>query len=193
MSDHLDDGVNKLDNSTDDVDPAAEFIAREQNVLAEIEQDDHRDENSSETSNNMYNNINSNSNSNLSNQINGDKQPFQEPEKIKKWREEQRAMLNAKDEEEAKRKKELAEQAKKEVEEWYTRYREQLNKSKQTNREACKNAEKEWIAERDAEAPGQEWERITRMCDFNPKSSRNSKDTSRMKSILLQLKQQPAP
>ncbi|XP_074594352.1 clathrin light chain isoform X2 [Brevipalpus obovatus] len=189
MSDHLDDGVNKLDNSTDDVDPAAEFIAREQNVLAEIEQDDHRDENSSETSNNMYNNINSNSNSNLSNQINGDKQPFQEPEKIKKWREEQRAMLNAKDEEEAKRKKELAEQAKKEVEEWYTRYREQLNKSKQTNR----NAEKEWIAERDAEAPGQEWERITRMCDFNPKSSRNSKDTSRMKSILLQLKQQPAP
>jgi len=52
-----------------------------------------------------------------------------------------------------------------------------------------RNAEKEWIAERDAEAPGQEWEKIARMCDFNSKSARNLKDTSRMRSILLQLKQ----
>ena len=38
---------------------------------------------------------------------------------------------------------------------------------------------------------GQEWERIAKLCDFNPKASRNSKDVSRMRSIILQLKQSP--
>ena len=52
-----------------------------------------------------------------------------------------------------------------------------------------RNAEKEWVAERDAEIPGQEWEKIAKMCDFNPKATRNVKDTTRMRSILLQLKQ----
>lgn len=56
-----------------------------------------------------------------------------------------------------------------------------------------RNAEKEWVADRDAESPGQEWERIARLCDFNPKSSRSTKDTSRMRSIILQLKQSPVP
>lgn len=55
-----------------------------------------------------------------------------------------------------------------------------------------RNAEKEWIAERDQkEEPGQEWEKIAKMCDFNPKSAKNSKDTTRLRSILLQLKQSP--
>jgi len=54
-----------------------------------------------------------------------------------------------------------------------------------------RNAEKEWIAERDQEEPGQEWEKIAKMCDFNPKSAKNTKDTSRLRSILLQLKQSP--
>ena len=53
-----------------------------------------------------------------------------------------------------------------------------------------RNAEKEWIEERDAETAGQEWEKIAKMCDFNSKAARNSKDTSRMRSIMLQLKNQ---
>jgi len=43
--------------------------------------------------------------------------------------------------------------------------------------------------------PGQEWERwerIAKLCDFTPKASRNSKDVSRMRSIILQLKQNPS-
>ncbi|XP_015786023.1 clathrin light chain isoform X2 [Tetranychus urticae] len=205
----------ELENSfekIEDVDPAADFIAREQNVLAEIGNDiefknemNHVNQENGENGEDpdlgstalpadISNSIPaSNSTSNgLSNQVNGDKEPIKEPEKIRKWREEQQNMLKQKDEEEIKKKKELAEQAKKELEEWYSRYEEQLNKSKVINREACKNAEKEWIAERDAESPGQDWEKIARMCDFNPKASRNSKDTSRMRSILLQLKQQQA-
>lgn len=39
--------------------------------------------------------------------------------------------------------------------------------------------------------PGTEWERIAKLCDFNPKSSKSSRDVSRMRSIILQLKQTP--
>ena len=39
--------------------------------------------------------------------------------------------------------------------------------------------------------PGNEWEKVSRFCDFNPKNSKNTKDVSRMRSMLLQLKQNP--
>ena len=48
------------------------------------------------------------------------------------------------------------------------------------------------MQQRDERKPGGEWERVCRLCDFNPKSSRNAKDITRMRSILLQLKQAPA-
>lgn len=54
-----------------------------------------------------------------------------------------------------------------------------------------RNAEKELVSQPTELEPGQEWERIAKLCDFNPKASRNSKDVSRMRSIILQLKQSP--
>ena len=39
-------------------------------------------------------------------------------------------------------------------------------------------------------APGTEWERVASLCEFNPKVSRNVKDVGRMRSVILQLKQQ---
>jgi hypothetical protein len=54
-----------------------------------------------------------------------------------------------------------------------------------------RNAEKQLVAESDEIEPGTEWERIAKLCDFNPKSSKTSKDVSRMRSIILQLKQTP--
>lgn len=57
-----------------------------------------------------------------------------EPEKIRVWREEQQRMLEQKDAEEAQRKEELRVHAKKELEEWYTRYADQLEKTKLSNR-----------------------------------------------------------
>ncbi|KAL0111371.1 hypothetical protein PUN28_012930 [Cardiocondyla obscurior] len=111
----------------------------------------------------------------------------EEPEKIKKWREEQKARLEEKDAEEEKKKEEWKESAKKELEEWYKHHAEAINKTKTTNR----NAEKQFVAEADEVEPGTEWERIAKLCEFNPKSSRTSKDVSRMRSIILQLKQTP--
>ncbi|KAK1121842.1 hypothetical protein K0M31_010152 [Melipona bicolor] len=111
----------------------------------------------------------------------------EEPEKIRKWREEQKARLEEKDAEEEKKKEEWREAARKELEEWYKHHAEAISKTKTTNR----NAEKQFVAEADEVEPGTEWERIAKLCDFNPKSSRTSKDVSRMRSIILQLKQTP--
>ena len=50
--------------------------------------------------------------------------------------------------------------------------------------------EAELVGPRDL-TPGQEWERVAKLCEFNPKANKNQKDIGRMRSILLQLKQQP--
>lgn len=110
----------------------------------------------------------------------------QEPEKIKLWREEQRVRLQTKDAEEENKKREWKEAAKKEVEDWYKNRQEQLAKTHASN----KAAEADLVAPRDSTS-GQEWERMAKLCDFNPKANKNNKDVSRMRSILLQLKQQP--
>ncbi|XP_050039071.1 clathrin light chain-like isoform X1 [Dermacentor andersoni] len=184
-------------------DPAAEFLAREQDVLAGLE-DDNFDgvpvPQQQPTVDGLADDVAAEV------QMNGPSQPptvvpdtsprptpvREEPEKIKKWREEQAKRLEQKDVEEEEKKTELRANAKKELEEWYARYHEQIEKAKLANREVSKNAEKEWVHERDSPAPkGQEWEAIAKLCDFNPKAARNSKDVSRMRSIILQLKQSP--
>lgn len=58
----------------------------------------------------------------------------EEPEKIKKWREEQAARLEEKDREEEKKKLELREEAKKELEDWYKHHEESISKTKASNR-----------------------------------------------------------
>ncbi|XP_063227957.1 clathrin light chain isoform X2 [Bacillus rossius redtenbacheri] len=111
----------------------------------------------------------------------------EEPEKIKKWREEQKKRLEEKDANEETRKEEMRLAAKKELEEWYRHHEEQITRTKTANR----NAEKQFVAEAGEIEPGTEWERIAKLCEFNPKSSKTSRDVSRMRSIILQLKQAP--
>ncbi|XP_064480666.1 clathrin light chain-like [Ornithodoros turicata] len=177
-------------------DPAAEFLAREQDVLAGLEDDNFVAQPEAEL-------VAANGPAAAPEvpQMNGPSEPpsefpepaprpiaREEPEKIKTWREEQKMMLEQKDAEEEEKKSELRAGAKKELDDWYARYNEQIEKSKQTNR----NSEKEWVLDRDSKSSnGQEWETIAKLCDFNPKAARNSKDTSRMRTIILQLKQQP--
>uniref|UniRef100_A0A1B6CY03 Clathrin light chain n=1 Tax=Clastoptera arizonana TaxID=38151 RepID=A0A1B6CY03_9HEMI len=210
------------DNFDDtEVDPAAEFLAREQDQLAGLEDElkpavvpltngtsavtsgstsgsfemiNSLGQNEPDTilssevavteDNDIYNDINTES---YSSPASHKQVQREEPEKIKKWREDQKKSLEEKDQNEEKKKLEWHESAKKELEEWYKHHDELIAKTKATNR----NAEKQFVAETDAIEPGTEWERIAKLCDFNPKSSRTSKDVSRMRSIILQLKQAP--
>lgn len=62
-----------------------------------------------------------------------------------------------------------------------------MEKTRATNRET----EKEFIAEVNDITPGTEWERVNKLVDFNTKNAKNTKDMSRMRTIMLQLKQNP--
>ncbi|XP_063886150.1 clathrin light chain-like isoform X14 [Scylla paramamosain] len=113
--------------------------------------------------------------------------PKEEPEKIRIWREQQEVRLKEKDAAEELNKEELKEKARKELEDWYKQHEEQVAKTRQANR----SAEKELVADIGKMEPGTEWERIAKLCNFNPKTAKSSRDISRMRSIILQVKQNP--
>ncbi|XP_065080378.1 clathrin light chain isoform X3 [Ochlerotatus camptorhynchus] len=173
-----------------EVDPAAEFLAREQNALAGLE-DEIPLAQPAATGNGVDNDdVTQPKAEDVNDDFSGytvPKQVTEEPERIRKWREEQKARLEEKDREEERKREELREQARKELEDWYKHHEEAISKTKAANR----NAEKQFVAETDEIEPGTEWERIARLCDFNPKTNKSSKDISRMRSIILQLKQNP--
>ncbi|XP_050186105.1 clathrin light chain A isoform X7 [Myiozetetes cayanensis] len=113
-----------------------------------------------------------------------------EPESIRKWREEQKERLEQLGKEDANSRKQEAEwkeKAIKELEEWYARQDEKLEKTKASNRAA----EEAFVNDAEDVFPGTEWERVAQLCDFNPKSSKQAKDVSRMRSVLISLKQAP--
>jgi len=170
------DGPNNDSNLSDldeDPDPAAEFLAREESNLAGLVDDP--EEGPAPVV------MNGHDPKNIENI------PREEPEKIRRWREEQKKRLETKDAEEERKKKEMKEGARKELEEWYASHEEQVAKNRTVNR----SAEKELVADTEQMEPGTEWERIAKLCDFNPKGSKHQKDISRMRSIILQMKQTP--
>uniref|UniRef100_A0A8C5N062 Clathrin light chain n=1 Tax=Leptobrachium leishanense TaxID=445787 RepID=A0A8C5N062_9ANUR len=122
-----------------------------------------------------------------------------EPESIRKWREEQRSRLELLDENSIKQESEWKEKATKELEEWYSRQDELLQKTKANNSTNINHpcygleqaAEEAFVSDVEETAPGTEWERVARLCDFNPKSSKQAKDVSRIRSVLISLKQAP--
>lgn len=111
----------------------------------------------------------------------------QEPESLRKWREEQKARLEALDTASKAAEAEWREKAKKELEDWHVHQSEQMEKNKANNRAS----EEAFLAESDGDSPGSEWERVARLCDFNPKTNKQAKDVSRMRSVLISLKQTP--
>ncbi|XP_022537441.1 clathrin light chain A isoform X2 [Astyanax mexicanus] len=128
-----------------------------------------------------------------------------EPESLRKWREEQSDRLEELDANSRQQETEWKEKAKVELEEWHARQDEQLAKTKVNNRVLDEDfykqpfahligyvaAEEAMVSELDENNPGTEWERVARLCDFNPKSSKQAKDVSRMRSVLISLKQSP--
>ncbi|XP_008325640.1 clathrin light chain B isoform X5 [Cynoglossus semilaevis] len=111
----------------------------------------------------------------------------QEPESLRKWREEQKERLEALDTASKVAEAEWREKAKKELEDWHVHQSEQMEKNKANNRAS----EEAFLADTDNDTPGSEWERVARLCDFNPKTNKQAKDVSRMRSVLISLKQAP--
>ncbi|XP_058852414.1 clathrin light chain B-like isoform X2 [Acipenser ruthenus] len=119
----------------------------------------------------------------------------QEPESLRLWREEQKARLEELDAASRAAEMEWKEKAKKELDEWHVRQNEQMEKNKANNSRLspthARASEEAFLKECDEDTPGSEWERVARLCDFNPKTNKQSKDVSRMRSVLIALKQAP--
>ncbi|XP_052430645.1 clathrin light chain B isoform X2 [Carassius gibelio] len=189
-------------------DPAAAFLAQQENEIAVIENDsagfgaledggaphentytafggDFGDEPATAVNGDMFQDTNGTTDS-YSAIAQVDMQR-QEPESLRKWREEQKARLEELDAASKAAEAVWREKARKELEDWHAHQNEQMEKNKANNRES----EEAFLKECDDDRPGTEWEKVARLCDFNPKTSRQTKDVSRMRSVLISLKQTP--
>ena len=128
-------------------DPAAEFLAREQAELDKIEKNNNDDDFLG--LNNTQNAFDeADSASKPSEEVHSQQDAYaavfkadklsQEPEKIKRWREEQKLRITTKDAEEERLKKEWREVAKKELDEWFKQRKEQLVKTHADNKYAIR-------------------------------------------------------
>ncbi|XP_056120570.1 clathrin light chain A isoform X3 [Rhinichthys klamathensis goyatoka] len=181
-----------------DEDPAAAFLAQQESEIAGIENDEGFSIlDSGDVPSSLSQDQDGAVNGDLHGESNGPSDVYAaissvdrlqaEPESLRKWREEQRDRLEELDANSRTQEVEWKEKAKLELEEWHLRQNEQLEKTKVNNRAA----EEAMVSELDENSPGTEWERVARLCDFNPKSSKQAKDVSRMRSVLISLKQAP--
>nr|XP_057919398.1 clathrin light chain B isoform X3 [Doryrhamphus excisus] len=190
-------------------DPAAEFLAQQENEIAGIENDaedfgelDEEDgqENPPHPPSNyelFAEEPSATVNGDVFQEANGPTDNYaaiaqvdiqrQEPDSLRKWREEQKERLEALDSAAKAAEAQLREKAKKELEDWHVHQNEQMEKNKANNRAS----EEVLLAENDDDSPGSAWERVAHLCDFNPKTNKQAKDVSRMRSVLISLKQTP--
>ncbi|XP_029702821.1 clathrin light chain B isoform X5 [Takifugu rubripes] len=208
-------------------DPAAAFLAQQESEIAGIENDgegfdalDGADGQPQSANYDPFGEEPATMNGDLFQESNGPTDGYaaiaqadvqrQEPESLRKWREEQKQRLEELGEPRTDlaskaKEEEWREKAKKELEDWHVHQSEQMEKNKANNRIADKafykqpssdviglvSSEEAFLAETDDSCPGSEWERVARLCDFNPKTSKQAKDVSRMRSVLISLKQTP--
>ncbi|XP_067832155.1 clathrin light chain A-like isoform X2 [Heptranchias perlo] len=109
----------------------------------------------------------------------------QEPDSIRKWREEQIKHLEELDANSREAELKWREKAKKELEDWHVQQEEHLKEMKTTNRAA----EEPDVSEDRELGSDSEWGRVLHLCDLNSKISKQSKDVSRMQSVLVSLSQ----
>ncbi|XP_028908206.1 clathrin light chain B isoform X2 [Ornithorhynchus anatinus] len=187
-------------------DPAAAFLAQQESAIAGIENDEGfgpaegapaAGPQTPDTPAAAFEDLGTTVNGDVFQEANGPSDGYaaiaradrltQEPESIRKWREEQKKRLQELDAASKVTEQEWREKAQKDLEEWNVRQNEQMEKNKVNNRAS----EEAFLKESKEEAPGSEWEKVAQLCDFNPKSSKQSKDVSRMRSVLISLKQTP--
>uniref|UniRef100_A0A8C4QR45 Clathrin light chain n=1 Tax=Eptatretus burgeri TaxID=7764 RepID=A0A8C4QR45_EPTBU len=200
-----------VSSSAMEEDPAAAFLAQQESEIAGIESEGYSILDTGEMPSDVQDFSGSigEMNGDIYKEANGPSDGFAavaqadklsaEPESLRRWREDQTERLEEMDVTSRKLEAEWREKARHELEEWYVRQSEQLEKTRKNNRSSIKQpcydveqaAEEAFVQDRDEESPGTEWERVARLCDFNPKSTKQSKDVSRMRSIIISLKQSP--
>ena len=84
----------------------------------------------------------------------------EEPAVIKEWREKQMELLRKKDEEEENARNRLRDQAAQELSDWYAQNTIQVEKLRETNRQAMENTDKTFVAQMEPIKPGTEWDRL---------------------------------
>ncbi|KAG5845478.1 hypothetical protein ANANG_G00139540 [Anguilla anguilla] len=204
-------------------DPAAAFLAQQESEIAGIENDEgfsilDSGEVQSALGNNITDAVDGAVNGELQEESNGPSDAsLRSWVSLRKWREEQQERLEVLDASSLTQEEQWKEKAKEELQEWYTRQEEQLEKTKVNNRVLDEDfykqpfseligyvthinhpcyrldqaAEEAMVSEMDEGNPGTEWERVAHLCDFNPKTGKQAKDVSRMRSVLISLKQSP--
>lgn len=186
-----------------DGDPAAEFLEREQRELGDIRGEGdgrsfvdctiHASSLGSQSSlNQSGRSISPNPSPSGYQALSQLDEQQNEPEKIRKWRDEFAARITKKDQDEEVKRKEMREQAKKELEDFSKQRQEQMERRKEENRLNNRTLEEELMKNAVSSSNGKvhDWEKITSLCEFNPKNNRSQKDLTRYRSVLLQLKQQ---
>jgi len=178
-------------------DPAAEFLSREREELGDLESEinvsnvEPLSSDDFEMINNEIPNDGADNDDLAGMTFPSQASVFHEvPEKIKKWREQQSLMLEEKDIKEKENCEKLRESAKKELEDWYHTYRDSKEKTRTMNR----SAEKDMSTADTNGSPTDDtiWEKISSLCDFGSQAKpKSGRDTSRMRSIFLQLKSSP--
>ncbi|CAF1023819.1 unnamed protein product [Rotaria sp. Silwood1] len=197
---------NNFYNFNEEEDPAAEFLQREKQELGDITGNDDMnsfDDPFNTNANHLTNGTYSPSfgSDNLQMVSNTDATQYEalsqlnEPEKIQKWKEEFSARINKKDVEEEIKCKDMREQAKKELDDFYKQRLEQMERIKEQNRLNNRTLEDDLFNNDNnslttSNGKFNDWDKITSLCEFNPKNNRSQKDLTRYRSILLQLKQQ---
>ncbi|CAO3687690.1 unnamed protein product [Umbelopsis vinacea] len=114
--------------------------------------------------------------------INASTIPDVEPEVVRQWREKQKELVAERDAESEEKKHEIVQKARQAIDEFYEDYNDKKQKAIELNREKEDNDQ----SEREKAASGTVWERITREIDF--KSTSSSRDVSRMKQLMMDLK-----
>ncbi|KAI9311469.1 clathrin light chain [Dichotomocladium elegans] len=111
--------------------------------------------------------------------------PDEEPEVVRQWREKQKELIKQRDDEADEKKEETIKQAREEIDRFYEEYNEKKQRAIESNREREEQREKE----REDALSANVWERVIREIDTsNAKTGFHTRDVSRMKQLMLDLR-----
>ncbi|KAI9306421.1 clathrin light chain [Cunninghamella echinulata] len=112
--------------------------------------------------------------------------PDEEPEVVRQWRQKREELIAQRDKEAADKKEETIQKAREDIDRFYEEYNEKKQKSIEENRAREEAYQKE---RDDASTSNNIWERVVREFDVsNAKSAHHTRDVSRMKQVMLDLR-----